>query len=466
LFNFKKIATLELIGSGKKQISMDCVPLDRIACYASEDADISLRLADYLRDKLEAVPEIKKLHDELEVPLVFVLAEMEFNGVAIDPKILKEQSDVLAGRIKALKKEILKSAEADFNPDSPKQLADVLFNRLGLKVVKRTKTGPSTDVEVLEKLADAHPTPKLVLEYRSLQKLKNTYLDNLPRDINPWTGRIHGIFNQTGAATGRLSMSDPNLQNIPIREDEGRRIRLAFVPGDMKHNVLLAADYSQIELRFLAHFTQEPALMRAFEQDEDIHRAVAAEVFGVPLEKVERHQRAQAKTINFGIIYGVSAYGLAKRIDGLDVSAAADLIAAYNQRFPSIQKFMDQCVMEAQAQGYVQTILGRRRYIQDINSGVLALNRAAERMAINSVVQGSAADLIKVAMLNVHRRLRKENRPSKMLLQVHDELVFETPRSAVEADAEIVRQEMQNAMTLRVPIKVEVGWGKNWDEGK
>ncbi|HZN64625.1 MAG TPA: DNA polymerase, partial [Tepidisphaeraceae bacterium] len=352
------------------------------------------------------------------------------------------------------------------NPDSPKQLQDVLFNRLKLKSVKRTKTGASTDVEVLEKLADKHPVPKLILEYRSLVKLKNTYLDNLTEYVNPKTGRIHGSFNQAGAATGRLSMSDPNLQNIPIRTDEGRRIRLAFVPGDPVNNVLLTADYSQIELRMLAHFTGEPALVRAFEADEDIHRAVASEVFNVPLEQVTRQQRGYAKTINFGIIYGVSAYGLARRIDGLTVPAAQELIDSYARRFPRVQEFMKACVRQAQDQGYVETIRGRRRPITDINSGVIQMRNAAERMAINSVVQGSAADLIKIAMINVHRRLKRENRPSRMLLQVHDELVFETPAASVEAEAGLLREEMTGAMKLRVPLKVEVGWAKNWQEVK
>jgi DNA polymerase-1 len=318
---------------------------------------------------------------------------------------------------------------------------------------------------VLERLAAEHKCPRLILEYRSLVKLKNTYLDNLTDYVNPRTNRIHASFNQTGAATGRLSCSDPNLQNIPIRTDEGRRIRLAFVAGG-EEKVLLTADYSQIELRVLAHFTEEPALLRAFEADEDIHRAVAAEVFNVPLDAVSKAQRGQAKTINFGIIYGVSAMGLARRIEGLSVSAAQDLINAYNKRFPSILKFMDKCVMDAQASGYVETILGRRRRIPELQSPVLAQRNAGERMAINSVVQGSAADLIKRAMVNIFDRLKKEKRPTKLLMQVHDELVFETPASVVEEEAKIIREEMNSAMTLKVPLKVEVGWGKNWQETK
>ena len=466
LLNFRKIETTELIGKGRSQLTMDRVPLDRISCYAAEDADIALRLCDLLEKKLDGMPAIRKLADEIEVPLIGVLVEMEENGIAIDPQILKEQSEVLGERAVALRGQILEAAGCEFNPDSPKQLGDVLFNKLGLKVVKRTKTGPSTDVEVLDRLAVVHPVPKLVLEYRSLVKLKNTYLDNLTEYVNPATGRIHGSFNQIGAETGRLSMNDPNLQNIPIRTDEGRRIRLAFVPGDRERNVLLTADYSQIELRFLAHLTQEPALLKAFREDEDIHRTVAAEVFGVRPEEVTRQQRGEAKTINFGIVYGVTAYGLARRIEGMTTQQAAALIAAYNKRFPAIKQFLEKCVMEAQSQGYVETLMGRRRPINEIHSNIVAMRNAAERMAINSVVQGSAADLIKLAMRNVYRRLEREKRPSRMLLQVHDELVFETPADAAEADAAIIREEMTTAMKLDVPLKVEVGWGKNWQEVK
>lgn len=493
LLNFRKMPTADLIGKGKHQITMDRVELERVGRYAAEDADIALRLADMLKARLDELPTIKKLHDELEVPLIDVLAEMEWNGIAIDENILKEQSDVLGERIVELRKQIMDSAGCEFNPDSPKQLGDVLFFRLGLRIIKKNKTGPSTDVEVLEKLSIEHPVPRLVLEYRSLVKLKNTYLDNLTAYVSETDGRIHTSFNQTGASTGRLSSSDPNLQNIPIRTDEGRRIRLAFVPGNAPKraahevngteisssslpltssaapssaNVLMTADYSQVELRVLAHFTHEPALLEAFANDEDIHKAVAAEVFGVPLDQVSREQRAQAKIINFGIIYGVSAYGLARRIEGLSVPAAQELIDSYNKRFPRIARFMDECVLHAKSHGYVETILGRRRPVLDINSHVLSIRNAAERVAINSVVQGSAADLIKVAMLNIHRRIQKENWQSKMLLQVHDELVFETPINVVENEAEMVRHEMTTAMKLAVPLKVEIGWGKNWQEGK
>jgi len=465
-FNLRKIATTDLIGKGKSQLSMARVDLDRIARYASEDADLSFRLAQLLEGKLNQVEALRKLNDEVETPLISVLVEMENNGIAVDPAILREQSEVLAIRVEELRGQIYKHAGGEFNIDSTRQLAELLFDKLKLRVIKKVKTGPSTDVQVLERLALDHPVPRLILEYRQLVKLKNTYLDNLTHDINPKTGRIHASFNQIGAATGRLSCSDPNLQNIPIRTDEGRRIRLAFVSGDQEKNVLLTVDYSQIELRVLAHFTKEPALVKAFENDEDIHQAVAAEVFHVPLEQVSREQRNQAKTINFGIVYGVTAMGLSRRIEGLDVRSAQDLINAYNKRFPAIQQFLNQCVMNAQTQGYVETLFGRRRPLPDIHSAIVQLRNAAERMAINSVVQGTAADLIKLAMVNIHRRIKREGLKSRMLLQVHDELVFETPIDVVEEEAVIIKEEMTGAMKLIVPLKVEAGWGKNWQEGK
>lgn len=465
LLGFRKIPTAALIGSGKNQRSMANIDLATVAHYAAEDADICLRLADVFSAQLDRIPKLRQLCNEVETPLVEVLTDMEFHGIKVDPGVLAEQSAVLGRRIAELRQRILDSAGVAFNPDSPRQLADVLFTHLGLKSVKRTKTGHSTDVEVLERLASEHPVPRLILEYRSLQKLKNTYLDALAQYISPRTGRIHTHFNPTGAATGRLSSSDPNLQNIPIRTDEGRRIRLAFVPSSPEH-VLLSADYSQIELRILAHLAHEPALIQAFHNDEDIHAAVAAEVFGVPMAQVTKEQRSQAKTINFGIIYGVTPFGLSRRIEGLSTSAAEKLIKDYNARFPAIERFLHRCVEHARTHGYVETILGRRRPLPDIHSHTLTVRNAAERMAINSVVQGSAADLIKLAMLRIHRRLTAENRPARMLLQVHDELVFETPRTAAEQDAALVREEMTSAMTLTVPLKVELAWGNNWGEVK
>jgi DNA polymerase I len=466
LLGIRKVPTSDLIGSGTKQISMAVVDTARVARYAAEDADVCLRLAHKLSPQLDAIPELRKLADTIETPLLDILTDMEEAGIAVDAAVLREQSDVLATRIEALRGKITEAAGGiRFNPDSPKQLAEVLFDKLNLRKLKKTKTGYSTDVEVLDQLAADHPVPGLILEYRSLVKLKNTYLDNLTDHLSPKTGRIHTSFSPVGAATGRLSSSDPNLQNIPIRTDEGRRIRLAFVPSS-PDKLLLAADYSQIELRVLAHFTREPALLKAFEADEDIHKAVAAEVYNVPLEQVTREQRGSAKTINFGIIYGVTAFGLSRRIEGLSVSAADKLINDYNARFPSIQRFLQECVEQARSLGYVTTIMGRRRPLPDIKAPVASTRNAAERMAINSVVQGSAADLIKIAMLNVTKRLRAENSRARMLLQVHDELVFETPAGDVEADARLIREEMTGAMTLAVPLKVEVGWGKNWGEVK
>ncbi len=464
LLNFKKIATVDLIGSGKNQSTMDQVDVASVAHYASEDVDITWRLDELFQPQLSAIPDIRKLFDELEVPLIEVLTDMEHAGIRVDPAILKQQSNVLGERITKLFDDLMREAGTTFNPDSPKQLADLLFNKLKLPPGKKTKTGYSTDVEVLEKLAIDYAVPKLILEYRSLQKLKNTYLDNLVHDIHPRDGRIHTSFNITGAATGRLSSSNPNLQNIPIRTDEGRRIRLAFVaePGHQ----LLSADYAQIELRVLAHFTQEPALLRSFASDEDVHKTVAAEVFGVPLDAVTKDQRNQAKIVNFGIIYGVTPAGLARRIDGMSIGAAADLIKRYNQRFPGIEKFMRDCVEHARSKGYVETLLGRRRPLPDIHSAVINIRNMNERMAINSVVQGSAADLIKRAMLNLARRIEREKLAARLLLQVHDELVLESPVSAASAVAKVVEEEMTGAMTLRVPLKVEVGIGSNWGEGK
>ncbi len=466
LLGIRKIATAELIGSGRRQISMKQVELPLITRYAAEDADICLRLCHLFAKQLADQPQLAKLHDELETPLVDVLTTMEFNGVCVDPSVLREQSAVLAEKVEKLRERMIELAGVSFNPDSPRQLAEVLFDRMHLPVLKKNKTGPSTDVEVLEKLAIDHELPRVALEHRTLVKLKNTYLDTLEQFINSGTRRIHASFSQIGAETGRLSCNEPNLQNIPIRTDEGRAIRLAFVPQDRQRDVLLTADYSQIELRVLAHLTGEPALIAAFEADQDIHTAVAAQVFGVEPDQVTREQRARAKVINFGIIYGISAFGLARRIEGLDRNSAQQLIDAYNARFPSIQKFMKACVQQAREHGYVETIMHRRRYLPQVHAPIVAQRKAAERMAINSVVQGSAADLIKMAMVNIQRRIESEDRPLRMLLQVHDELVFEVPRDQVEQQAQFVREEMEGAVKLRVPLRVSVGWGANWQEGK
>ena len=464
LLGHTTIPIKDLIGTGKKQISIDQVPTKDVATYAAEDADVTWRLYGVLKEKLSEFPALVKLHDEIELPLVDVLAEMEWNGVKVDPTVLKEQSAVLLERIEGLREKIAAEAGGEINPDSPKQLQEVLFERLKLKPLRKTKTGFSTDAATLEQLAGDHPLPALILEYRGLVKLRETYLENLSGEISPKDGRIHTSFNQTGASTGRLSSSDPNLQNIPIRTDEGRRIRLAFVADE--GNVLLTADYSQIELRMLAHFTGEERLVEAFAADEDIHRAVAAEVYQVPLEEVTDKQRRNAKTINFAIIYGVSAFGLARRIEDLSQKQAAELILRYKERFPRVFDFFETCIIDAKTHGYVETIRGRRRPIPEIESRIASMRQYAERTAINSVIQGSAADLIKIAMNNLHSTMVKLNSTARLLLQVHDELVLECPEGEAEAVAELAKREMVGAMDLRVPLRVDAGWAVNWREAK
>jgi len=453
-----------------EQKTMDRVPLEQITQYAAEDADITLRLCKLFQQRLDEQG-MTELYQTVEMPLVGVLATMEELGIRVDPVTLDAQRDKLQARIDQLRSEILDRAKVDFNPDSPKQLGDVLFNQLGFKAVKKTKTGYSTDSEVLEKLAamtadelvnvaeDARPIPGLMVEYRMLTKLVGTYLVAL-KDAIASDGRVHARFNQTGAATGRLSSSDPNLQNIPIRTETGREIRKAFVaePGSK----LIAADYSQIELRVLAHLSEDPALIDAFNKGQDIHNAVAAQVFGVEPDDVSKEQRNRAKVINFGIIYGITAYGLARRIEGLDNASAAELIADYKKRFPGIDTFLDTCVQKAQRDGYVQTILGRRRIIEGIHDRNPNVRALAERLAINSVVQGSAADLIKLAMVNLQQRIERESLPARLLLQIHDELVIEAPAEHADAMAGALAQEMRSAMQLKVPLEVEAGIGADW----
>lgn len=464
LLNHATIPIKELIGTGKKQISMDLVPVEDVARYAAEDADVTWRLYELLKERLTDFPALGKLLAEVELPLIDVLAEMEWNGVKVDPKVLAEQSAVLAQRIEGLRSQIAAEAGGEINPDSPKQLQQVLFDRLKLKPIRKTKTGFSTDADTLDQLAAQHPLPGLILEYRGLVKLRETYLENLAKEINRRTGRIHTSFNQAGASTGRLSSSDPNLQNIPIRTDEGRRIRLAFVAD--KGNVLLTADYSQIELRFLAHFTDEQRLVEAFANDQDIHKAVAADVYQTPLDEVTDDQRRYAKTINFAIIYGVSAFGLARRVEGLNQRSAKELIDRYKLQYPKVFDFFEQCIQDAKRDGYVETIRGRRRPIPEIESRIASMRQYAERTAINSVIQGSAADLIKIAMSDLHRRMQVEQTPARLLLQVHDELVLECPADEVQAVAQVARECMVSAMTLKVPLRVDVGWAENWREAK
>jgi DNA polymerase-1 len=465
LFGHRKIATSELLGTGRNQLRMDQVETRRVSEYACEDADFAWRLYEAFAPQL-AASGLEKLFRETEMPLVEVLAEMEQNGVTLDTDILAKMSNGIAGRLRELTEQIHAAVGHPFNIDSTKQLADVLFDELGLRIVRRTKTARSTDAETLETLVyeTGHEVPRLLLEYRELIKLKNTYIDTLPEMINEKTGRVHASFNQIGAVTGRLSSSDPNLQNIPIRTEMGRQIRKAFVPSDKDH-VLLTADYSQIELRVMAHFCKDEALVRAFAEGQDIHAFVASQVFDVPLAEVTKEQRSRAKTVNFGIIYGQGPQGLSRQT-GISVPEAKKFIERYFARYPGIRRFIDHCVAQAKSEGYVHTILGRRRRIEDIHSQNRMRAAAAERFAVNTVIQGSAADLIKRAMINIHRRLHRENRPSKMLIQVHDELVFEVPRRAAEAEAEMIRHEMTHALPLDVPIQVDINWGDNWLEGK
>jgi DNA polymerase I len=463
--NHTNITIESLIGTGKNQRCMDEVPVDLITQYAAEDADVPLRLERILRSRLEEDGLAPLFHD-LEMPLVEVLAEMEYNGIAVDTELLKQLSDRYGQRMEVLQTEIHELAGGAFNINSPKQLAELLFTRLKLPVIKRTQTGPSTDVEVLEELAKQHPLPAKIIEYRQNSKLKSGFVDALPTMVHPETGRVHTSFKQDVAATGRLSSSDPNLQNIPVRNDAGREIRAAFrsgVPGWQ----LLCADYSQIELRVLAHFSSDETLLAAFANDDDIHTLVASQVYGVERDRVDRDMRRSAKTINFGVIYGQSAFGLAKTLD-IPQDEAQQFIDAYFARYPGVDRFMEATLDEARRRGFVTTISGRRRPVQGVRDaaarGTKRQRLLPERIAINSVIQGSAADLIKMAMIRVHRRLRSEPWQAKLLLQIHDELVFEAPPEELPRLRELVVAEMSGVMSLSVPLKVDVKVGLNWAE--
>ncbi|TWT48811.1 DNA polymerase I [Botrimarina hoheduenensis] len=468
----------ELIGTGKTQKRMDEVPVAKVGHYAAEDADVPLRLWPLLADRLDAVG-LLPLMDEIETPLVDVLAQMEWNGVRVDIDRLAKLSEQFGKRLQELAEEIEELVGHPFNLASPKQLAEVLFQELRLPIIKRTKTGPSTDASVLEQLALQHPLPRLIVEHRQYAKLRGTYVDALPALVLPSTARVHCSFNQVVAATGRLSCSDPNLQNIPIRTEEGRQIRSAFVAGpnaaesaDWK---LLSADYSQIELRVLAHFSRDETLCQAFAADQDIHTLVASQVNGVPLGDVTSEQRRGAKAVNFGIIYGQSAFGLAKSL-GIPQDVAASFIAEYFARYPGVADFMLDTLESCQQLGYVETLMGRRRAISGVRkpappAGSLFDDRPQplqmnlpERTAVNTVIQGTAADLIKLAMLAVHRRMQREGLRAKLILQIHDELVFDTPIDELPALETLVREEMQNVADLRVPLSVDIGVGDNWAE--
>jgi DNA polymerase-1 len=461
--NYEPIPITALIGKkGAKQLPFDLVDTETASEYAAEDADVTWRLYEYFRARFEKEPRLKKLFEEVEMPLVVVLQKMERNGVFLDTKLLKSMSGELDSDLVKITSQIYSLAGVSFNLDSPKQLGEVLFDRLGLASVRSGKVTRSTDSDVLEELSDAHPIIDLISQYRQLAKLKNTYLDKLGTLISPRTGRVHASFNQTITATGRLSSSDPNLQNIPIRTELGKKIRAAFVaqnPGDC----ILAADYSQIELRLLAHFSEDKALSDAFAADQDIHRFVASQIFGVPLEEVTTEMRSRCKAVNFGIIYGQSAFGLSRTI-GIGQGEARKFIDDYYARYKSIRQFMDNAIASAKRVGYAQTILGRRRSIEDLGSRNFSKRSLAERLAVNTVIQGSAADLIKVAMINIQLRIDRESLPVKMILQVHDELVFELPKADSEKYAAWIRGEMINAIKLDVPLKVDITIGPSWLE--
>lgn len=452
----------DVAGKGAKQIPFSQVGIDEASRYAAEDADITLRLHRALQPQLLAEPALDSVYRDIEMPLVPVLTRIEANGVRIDTDELRRQSQDLSSRMLAAQQKATELAGRSFNLDSPKQLQAVLFDELKLPAVVKTPKGqPSTNEEALEAIADQHELPRVILDYRGLAKLRSTYTDKLPEMVNPDTGRVHTSYHQSGAATGRLSSSDPNLQNIPIRTEDGRRIRRAFIAPEGFQ--LLAADYSQIELRIMAHLSEDPGLVRAFEQGADVHRATAAEVFGRTLEEVTPNERRAAKAINFGLMYGMSAFGLARNL-GIDRGQAQDYVALYFSRYPGVRDFMERMRQQARDQGYVETLFGRRLYLNDIHARNQGLRAGAERAAINAPMQGTAADIIKRAMVDVDQWLRDSGAPARMILQVHDELVFETESSFVEELRLQVVERMSQAAKLRVPLVVDTGIGNNWDE--
>ena len=460
--NYTPVSIEELIGKkGKNQKSMADVPVDQQTEYAVEDADVTLQLKEHFQKELGEA-NTQKLFDEIEIPLVQVLADMELEGINLDQEFLGSLSEALNNDIASLEKSIYEEAGEEFNIGSPKQLGEILFDKLKLvDKPKKTRTGQySTAEDVLSYLAPDHEIVQHVLDYRGLSKLKSTYVDALPAQVNAKTGRVHTDYMQTVAATGRLSSNNPNLQNIPIRTERGRQVRKAFVPRNEDY-VLLAADYSQIELRIIAALSQEETMMKAFQEGEDIHASTAAKVFNVPIDEVTREQRSNAKTVNFGIIYGVSAFGLSNQTD-LTRSESKELIDTYYKTYPKLRNYMSEQVDFARENGYVSTVLGRRRYLKDINSSNAVVRGAAERNAVNAPIQGSAADIIKIAMIKIHQKIKDKDLKTKMLLQVHDELVFDVYKSELEEVQELIKSEMEHAFKLDVPLDVEVGLGDNW----
>lgn len=451
----------EIAGKGKNQLTFDQIPLEKAAEYAAEDADVTMKLQQVLWEKLSKEPTLEKLFKEMELPLLGVLSRMERLGVLIDSDALFLQSNEIANRLSELEEQAYVLAGQPFNLASTKQLQEILFDKLGLPVIQKTPKGaPSTNEEVLEELAFSHELPKVLVEHRGLSKLKSTYTDKLPQMVNSQTGRVHTSYHQAVTATGRLSSSDPNLQNIPIRNEEGRRIRQAFIARE--GFTVVAADYSQIELRIMAHLSQDQGLINAFTQGKDIHRSTAAEIFGVSLDEVTSEQRRNAKAINFGLIYGMSAFGLSRQL-GIGRADAQSYMDLYFKRYPGVQTFMHDIREKAKAQGYVETLFGRRLYLPDINSSNGMRRKAAERVAINAPMQGTAADIIKRAMIQLDQKL--QNDPDiAMIMQVHDELVFEVRSEKVAFYSELIKTQMESAADLVVPLIVDVGQGTNWDE--
>lgn len=461
IFGKTKIPITDLIGKGKREMSMRDVPIDKVMQYCCEDVDYTCRLKNHFSRLLQE-RHLEAVLQTIELPLVPVLARMERSGIYVDAEQLHAMGTDVVGQIGVIVEEVYAIAGEQFNLNSPKQLSEILFTKLGLKPPRKTATGHSTSADILESLQEEHPLAGKLLEYRTLEKLRSTYIEALPQEIDPRTGRIHPNFNQSVAATGRLACQDPNLQNIPIRTVVGRKIRAAFKPQRAGWS-FLSADYSQIELRLLAHLSEDPGLLDAFRHNRDIHAQTASTVFGVPLDEVTREQRQQAKAVNFGVIYGQQAFGLGREL-GIDVKAAAAFIDLYFKRYPKVRSYIEQSIARAREGGRAVTMTGRERQIPEINSKNAMLRVAAERLAVNTPLQGSAADLIKIAMIAIDQRLRTDRFRGEMILQIHDELLFEVPDDEMEALSGVVRDLMQGAMQLKVPLLVDIKVGKNWEQ--
>ena len=460
--NYKTSTFEDVAGKGVKQVTFDQVPIEEATNYAAEDADITLRLYEELNPKLESVASLKKLNDEIEIPLIEVLSEMEQNGAILNSKILSSQSKDLENRIKKLEKKAYEIAGEEFNLGSTKQLREIFFDKLNYRIIKKTPGGqPSTDEKVLVELAEEYELPGVLLEHRTLSKLKSTYTDKLPGQISETTGKVHTSFHQAVTTTGRLSSSDPNLQNIPIRTEDGRRIRQAFEPS--KGHRFISADYSQIELRIMAHISKDVGLLQAFQEGEDVHSKTASEVFDVAIEEVTADLRRNAKAINFGLIYGISAFGLGKQL-GISRNLAAEYMAMYFEKYPGVKKYMESTKDFASQNGYVETLFGRRLYLRDINASNAIRRQASERAAINAPVQGTAADIMKIAMIKTHQAIKAENVKAKLILQVHDELILDTPKKEIDSVINLLTDSMMGAASLDVPLEIDVGVGDNWDQ--